>query len=143
MQINGISSIAAISSVGSNSNAPARPAGATRPSVTTASSSAAAAVTTTSQATPQTATQAANSSASGRSGGAGGGGGSAAGAASSLVAEGTAYSTTVGGKSYAGSVQEADGVYVASIPNLPGASTSGASAQQAEETLNTLISILA
>jgi alanine dehydrogenase len=79
---------------------------------------------------------------SGGSGG-GGGGAAAAAAASAVEAAATTYSTTVGGKNYSGSVQESDGVYEASIPNLPGASASGSSAELAEANLDNLISILA
>jgi alanine dehydrogenase len=72
--------------------------------------------------------------------GAGGGGVAAAAAAASAVeAAATAYSTTVGGKNYSGSVQESDGVFEASIPNLPGASASGSSAELAEANLDNLI----
>jgi predicted RNase H-like HicB family nuclease len=54
----------------------------------------------------------------------------------------TSYSTTVAGKSYSGSVQESDGSYVASIPNLPGASASGSSVQSAENNLNVVVDSL-
>jgi len=54
------------------------------------------------------------------------------------------YSTTVGGKSYSGSVQEqAGGQYVASVPNLPGATAGGSSIQAAEDNLGLVINILA
>jgi hypothetical protein len=46
------------------------------------------------------------------------------------------YSTTVGGRNYAESVDESGGVYVASVPNPPGASASGGSVQSAENNLN-------
>ncbi len=45
------------------------------------------------------------------------------------------YSATVGGTQYAGSVEEEDGAYVASVPNLSGASASGATMLEAENNL--------
>jgi predicted RNase H-like HicB family nuclease len=53
-----------------------------------------------------------------------------------------AYSTTVAGKSYAGSVQESGGEYTASVPNLPGASASGSSIESAENSLTQIIDTL-
>jgi len=46
------------------------------------------------------------------------------------------YSATVAGKNYPGSVEEAGGVYIASVPNPPGASASGSSVETAENNLN-------
>jgi hypothetical protein len=72
----------------------------------------------------------------------GGSGSTASSAAEELVI--ATYSTTVGGKSYSGSVQEqAGGQYVASVPNLPGATASGSSIQAAEDNLGLVINILA
>jgi hypothetical protein len=53
------------------------------------------------------------------------------------------YSTTVGGKSYSGSVEETNGEYTATIANLPGASASGSSIASAENNLGTVIDTLA
>jgi predicted RNase H-like HicB family nuclease len=47
-----------------------------------------------------------------------------------------AYFTSVGGKSYSGSVSEINGVYDVSVPNVPGAHASGSSIQSAENNLN-------
>ncbi len=47
-----------------------------------------------------------------------------------------AYSTSVGGKTYSGSVSETGGVYEVSVPNVPGAHASGSSIQAAENNLN-------
>jgi predicted RNase H-like HicB family nuclease len=52
------------------------------------------------------------------------------------------YSTTVVAKSYSGSVEQSDGQYVVSIPNLPGATASAATAQAAENALTLKIDIL-
>jgi hypothetical protein len=52
------------------------------------------------------------------------------------------YSTSVGGKSYSGSVEQSNGQYVISIPNLPGASASASTAQAAENALTLKIDIL-
>lgn len=46
------------------------------------------------------------------------------------------YSTHVGGKSYAGSVSEINGVYTVAVPNVPGAHATGSSIQAAENNLN-------
>lgn len=51
----------------------------------------------------------------------------------------TGYSTTVAGKQYSGSVEEADGEYTASVQNLAGATASGSSIQAAENNLNARI----
>jgi hypothetical protein len=47
-----------------------------------------------------------------------------------------AYSTSVGGKTYSGSVSETGGVYEVSVPNVPGARASASSIQTAENNLN-------
>jgi len=75
-------------------------------------------------------------------GGARGGGGGAAAAVTSsatLLETATAYTTTIAGKQYSGSVVASDGEYTASVPNLPGATATGASAQAAENNLDTRI----
>ena len=53
------------------------------------------------------------------------------------------YTTSVGGKSYSGNVQQSGGQYTVSVPNLPGASASGSSLQAAENALNVKIDVLA
>ena len=53
------------------------------------------------------------------------------------------YTTSVGGKSYSGNVQQSGGHYTVSVPNLPGASASGSSLQAAENALNVKIDVLA
>jgi hypothetical protein len=53
------------------------------------------------------------------------------------------YSTTVAGKSYPLSVDEAGGTYVASVPNPPGASATGSSPQSAEDNLDMKLDTLA
>jgi hypothetical protein len=53
------------------------------------------------------------------------------------------YSAVAGGKSYPGSVEESAGVYVASVPDPPGASASGATAQIAENNLEMKLDELA
>jgi len=52
------------------------------------------------------------------------------------------YSTTVAGRNYSGSVEESDGEYNASVPNLPGASAIGSSVQPAENNLTLVIDTL-
>jgi predicted RNase H-like HicB family nuclease len=52
------------------------------------------------------------------------------------------YSTSVGGKSYSGSISQSNGTYSISVPNLPGASASGSSLQAAESALNVKIDTL-
>jgi hypothetical protein len=66
----------------------------------------------------------------------GGGGGSAAGSAAAEVETlaGT-YSTTVGGTQYAGSVEEENGSYTASVPSVNGATATGATMIEAENNL--------
>jgi predicted RNase H-like HicB family nuclease len=51
----------------------------------------------------------------------------------------TSYSTTVGGTQYAGSVQESDGEYTASVPNLAGATAGGSTALEAANNLDASI----
>src|ERR1700722_4982259 len=121
MQINSISAIAPIGASSPKTTISTRPRVTAAPSTTPTAAPAAATT------TPQTAAPPAPAARRG------GGGGAAAAAASAAAAAATAYSTTVGGKSYSGSVQETDGEYEASIPNLPGASASGSSAEAAEE----------
>jgi hypothetical protein len=53
------------------------------------------------------------------------------------------YSTTVSGKNYAGSVEKAAGVYIASVPSPPGITASGLSVQTAEDNLNMKLDALA
>jgi hypothetical protein len=132
MQINSISSISAITPISTSNSVPAR-SGAAKPTVA-ASSVTPAAATAPSQAAvhPVTAVRS--------GGGSGGGGGSTASAAAAVA---TAYSTTVGGKSYAGSVSEVDGSYQASVPSVPGAVATGSSLQMAETNLDSVIDILA
>jgi len=47
----------------------------------------------------------------------------------------TGNSTTVAGKQYSGSVEEAGGEYTASVPNVSGATASGSSVDAAENNL--------
>jgi hypothetical protein len=47
----------------------------------------------------------------------------------------TSFSTTVGGTQYTGSVEESGGEYTASVPNLAGATVTGASDLAAENNL--------
>jgi hypothetical protein len=53
------------------------------------------------------------------------------------------YSTTVSGKNYAGSVEEAAGVYIASVPSPPGITASGLNVQTAEDNLDMKLDALA
>jgi hypothetical protein len=53
------------------------------------------------------------------------------------------YSTTVSGKNYAGSVEEAAGVYIASVPSPPGITASGLNVQTAENNLDMKLDALA
>ena len=53
------------------------------------------------------------------------------------------YSPTVSGKNYAGSVEEAAGVYIASVPSPPGITASGLSVQTAEDNLDMKLDALA
>lgn len=65
----------------------------------------------------------------------GGGGRVAASVASEVETLVGGYSVTVGGTQYAGSVQEQNGSYVASVPNVSGATASGDSMIAAENNL--------
>jgi predicted RNase H-like HicB family nuclease len=49
----------------------------------------------------------------------------------------------VSGKNYAGSVEEAAGVFIASVPSPPGISASGLSVQTAENNLDMKLDALA
>ena len=66
---------------------------------------------------------------------------SAANAEMSTIA--ASYSTTVGGRSYAASVEESGGVYTASVPMPPGLRASGGSIESAEINLSILLDTLA
>jgi hypothetical protein len=69
-------------------------------------------------------------------------GGTAAVASASAALISSSYSTTVGGKSYSGSISQSNGTYTVSVPNLPGASVSGSSLQAAENALTVRIDTL-
>lgn len=68
----------------------------------------------------------------------------AAAAASVPVLSGTgaSYSTTVGGKSYAATISQSNGVYTLSVGSLPGATVNAASLGSAEEALSIRIDTL-
>jgi hypothetical protein len=51
--------------------------------------------------------------------------------------------TTVAGKNYSASVQESNGEYVVSVPNLPDATATASTAEAAENALTLKIDILA
>ena len=55
------------------------------------------------------------------------------------------YSATLGGKQYAGTIEEGNGVYTVSVPKIPGpgATASGTSEMAAETNLGTMIDELA
>jgi len=53
------------------------------------------------------------------------------------------YSTTVAGKNYPLSLEESAGIYVASVPNPPGASATGSTPQSAENNLDMKLDTLA
>ena len=95
------------------------------------STSAKASPSTASTSTTSTAATSPAKTTSSRSGG-GGGGGSSSATQAMMV---SSYSTTVAGKQYAGSVDESNGQYTASVPGLAGASASAGSAQAAEDAL--------
>jgi hypothetical protein len=65
----------------------------------------------------------------------GGGGGAAAAAAAEVETLVGSYATTVNGTQYAGSVEEENGAYTASVPNVSGATATGASEMEAENNL--------
>jgi hypothetical protein len=56
---------------------------------------------------------------------------------------GIPYSARAAGKTYSTHVQPVDNEYEGSIPNLPGASTIGATVEEVEGRLNNLISFFA
>lgn len=72
-------------------------------------------------------------------GGGGGGGSALASAATEVETLVGSYSTTVAGTQYAGSVEEQNSSYVASVPNVSGATATGASMIEAENNLTTRI----
>lgn len=55
----------------------------------------------------------------------------------------SAYSTTVAGKSYPLSVEVSEGIFVASVPNPPGATATGSTPQSAEMNLDMKLDTLA
>jgi len=101
-----------------------------------ASSTTAAPAASTTAATSASSTSSTSATTSGTGGHSSGGGGASSTSAQSSI---TAYSTTVGGKQYSGSVQESDGEYVASVPSLSGATASGSSVAAAENSLSVRI----
>jgi hypothetical protein len=107
------------------------------PAITSGSSSAVAPSSTTSS-TTSTSSSTPSSGARGHGGG-GGGGSAAASAASEVETLVGSYSTTVGGTQYAASVEKQDGSYVASVPNVSGATATGASLIDAENNLTVRI----
>ena len=139
MQINSVSVAlpSAVSNSSSTAPKPAKPAAAPAPQAASAASPPAA------QATPAAPAPRATSSAKSATGAAPvqpAAPQAASAAAASLLSQ--TYSTTVGGKSYSGSVEQSGGQYVVSIPNVPGATASGSSAQAAENALTLKIDIL-
>jgi len=110
--------------------APATPAASGSPSakVTAASTTASAA-------------KASGQHASGSSGGGSGSGSSTANTLAEEIFAGV-YSTTVGGKNYSGSVEDANGQYTAAVADLPDATASGSSLISAENKLGTLLNEL-
>lgn len=125
-----ISSISSMPPIAASVSAAAAPRGA---GSATAAATAPSSATATTPATPSSSGAASSGSVSHGSSGTPSGGSSA---------QAAVYSDTVGGKSYSGSVEESSGEYVASVPNLPGASASGASVQSAENNLNAVIDAL-
>ena len=65
----------------------------------------------------------------------GGGGDAAAAAAAEVETLVGSYATTVNGTQYAGSVEEENGAYTASVPNVSGATATGATLMEAENNL--------
>jgi len=65
----------------------------------------------------------------------GGGGGASASAAAEVETLAGTYTTTVGGTQYSGSVEEENGSYTASVPNVSGATATGATLMEAENNL--------
>jgi hypothetical protein len=139
MQINSVSAAlpSAVSSSSSTAPKPAKPAAAPAPQAASTVPPPAA------QATPAAPAPRATSSAKSTTGAAPvqpAAPQAASDAAASLVSQ--IYSTTVGGKSYSGSVEQSGGQYVVSIPNVPGATASASTAQAAENALTLKIDIL-
>jgi hypothetical protein len=66
---------------------------------------------------------------------------SAVSTATSTLASST-YSTSAGGKSYSANISQSNGTYTLSVPNLPGASVSGASLNAAESALSVKVDSL-
>lgn len=132
MQIGGISSIPTINTI-----APAQRSSATTAASTASAAQKPAAAATTSPSTTSAAPSSQATHAASQSHGGGGAQGATAAAATDSLS--ATYSTTVGGKSYSGSVSEANGEYTASVPNLPGATATGSSAQAAENNLSAII----
>ncbi|MGA7708793.1 MAG: hypothetical protein WCD77_13465 [Acidobacteriaceae bacterium] len=129
-----ISSISSMPAIGSSASAPtaARKSGSATVSAAAPSPAAAA----------KPATQSPSPVGSPSSSSHGSSSAASAGSSAQAAALSAVYSDTVGGKSYSGSVAESNGEYVASVPNLPGASASGSSVQSAENNLNTVIDAL-
>ena len=129
-----ISSISSMPPIGANTSTPTAPRSSSSATVSAAAPPSAPATKPTTQ----------SSSAAVSSPSSSGGSSSAPSASSSAQAAALSavYSDTVGGKSYSGSVAESNGEYVASVPNLPGASANGSSVQSAENNLNTVIDAL-
>ncbi len=53
------------------------------------------------------------------------------------------YSTSVAGKDYSSSIEQTDGEYVASVPNLPLATATGSTIEETESNLGRVIDTLA
>jgi hypothetical protein len=141
MQISGISSIAPIHSSASSIAPAQRPAGTGASAAAASAADSAGRVV--SPSSPTATSHAAKAGAAARDPGrAGGGGGQGAGTAAAVQTLAAVYSTTVGGKSYSGSVTGGDGEYTASVPNLPGATASGPSVEAVEDSLSVVIDTL-
>ncbi len=54
-----------------------------------------------------------------------------------------AFTTSFKGKDYAGTVEQANGVYTGAVANLPGADASGTSVQVVETNLGRMVDTLA
>lgn len=116
------------------------PVARTQPRAQTAAAASAATPPSSSPAAPSAASSSASGAAASSSGGhvrRGGGGGpeSSASAASEVETLAGTYSTTIAGTQYAGSVEEENGSYVASVPNVSGATATGATMLEAENNL--------
>lgn len=70
------------------------------------------------------------------------GGSGATGAASAMETLAGAYTATIGGTQYAGSVEQEGSAYVASVPSVPGATVTGATLMEAENNLTNRIDAL-